>query len=78
MSWFPRVQTCVAISFAETGYVDLSDVVKDSEFIRRILKFIELHHATRTVVHEDDQGTILLATKLQSSSGSRHIDMRHQ
>ena len=78
MSWFSRVQTCVATSSREAEYVALGDAVKGAMFIRGILKFLEPKAQERTIVaHEDNEGAIHLATNPFSSSRSRHIDVRH-
>ena len=41
VSWFSRAQSCTAMSSTEAEYVALSDVVKEAEFVRGILRFLE-------------------------------------
>ena len=77
MSWFSRVQTCVATSSTEAEYVSISDTIKESEFVRGILRFLEPHQDIRIVLHEDNQGAIRLATNPLSSARSRHIAVRY-
>ena len=76
VSWFSRAQSCIALSSAEAEYVALSDALKEAEFVRGILKFLEPHRNRRIIVHEDNQGAIRLATNPLSSARSRHIDVR--
>lgn len=77
LSWFSRVQICVATSSTEAEYVALSDVVKESDFVERSLTFLEPQHTKYIVVHENNQGAIRLATNPPSSGISRHIDVRY-
>lgn len=62
LPWFSAVSTCVLTSSAEVAYVVPNGVVKESEFTRKSLKFLELQCTRYLVVHEDNQGAILLAT----------------
>ena len=41
VSWFSRVQTCVATSSTEAEYVAMGDAVKEAMYIRGVLKFLE-------------------------------------
>jgi len=77
VSWFSRVQTCVATSSTEAEYVSISDTITECEFVRGILRFLGPHQDRRIVLHEDDQGAIRLATNPLSSARSRHIDVRY-
>lgn len=62
MSYFSRTQTRVAASSTEGDYVALGYVVKEAEFVRGVLKFLEPHHARRVVVNENNIVAIRLAT----------------
>lgn len=66
------------MSSTEAEYVALSDAVKEAEFVRGILKFLEPHRERGIiVVHQDNPGAMRLATNLLSSAQSRDIDMRY-
>lgn len=77
LSWLWRAKTRVATSSTEAEYVALSDTVKEAEFDRGILEFLEQHRKRGIIAHENNHGAMQLATNPLSSARSRYIDVRY-
>ncbi|MBS1769414.1 MAG: hypothetical protein JSS77_07110, partial [Acidobacteria bacterium] len=78
--WNTKLQKCVAQSSTEAEYLSLSAAVKDALFLRNVYNDMvvspQLPLATITLL-EDNQSAMRSALNLESSSRTRHIDIRH-
>ena len=69
--------SCVSQSSMEAEYVALSELGKKIIHFRRILEELGFAQSQPTVIYEDNKSAIKLATNIQVTRKSRHINIRH-
>ena len=78
IAWLSRTQRIVSLSSTEAEYIAVSDVLRETIFLRGVFQFIRpVEEIKPTKVFEDNQGAIMLAENPLSSARSKHIDVRY-
>lgn len=77
VSWLSKKQATVALSTAEADYVALSSVTQEVIWIRRLLSDIGVIFNAPTMIMEDNQGAIAIASNPVGHSRTKHIDIRY-
>ena len=78
MSWQSKKQTTVALSTVEAEYMAMSAAVQEMMYLRQLLVDLGFPQERATVLYEDNQGTISLATgHAGMAKRTKHIDIRH-
>ena len=77
ISWCSRLQPTVAISSTEAEYMALTEAVNEAIFLRQLLKDFQQPQLGPTVIHEDNQGAIKLASNPMHHRRTKHIDVRY-
>ena len=73
-----RTQRSISLSSTEAEYISVSDVLRETIFLRGVFQFIRpLEQIEPTNAFEDNQGGIVLAANPLSSARSKHIDVRY-
>ena len=75
ISWTSKRQSTVASSTAEAEYTALFSATQDSMYLRQLLAEIGIDCAA-TMIFEDNQPAIHIATNPVTSSHSKHFDVR--
>ena len=77
VAWSSRLQPTVAQSSTEAEYMALSECVNEVTWLRNL--YTDLHHPQQgpTVIFEDNQGAIKIASNHLLSRRSKHIDIKH-
>jgi len=77
ISYSRKLQTCVALSTAEAELMSLAAAVKQTTYLRQLLKFVG-HDVTKpTVIFVDNQAAISLGTTGMRTNRSKHIDLKY-
>lgn len=77
ISWGSKKQTSVALSSTEAEYIAASLACQELSWLHQL--FVDLGYKVDypTILREDNQGCIKLATSEKSSARTKHIDVRH-
>jgi len=75
--WYSKKQPVVSISTTEAEYYALSETVKESIWLRNLMKEISLKLKKPFKIHQDNKSTISIAMNPVSHSRTKHIDIRH-
>ena len=75
--WFSRAQRVNATATSESEYVALVEIVNGLRFLRQVKAFMAPPIDYNIRVHEDNEGTIKMASNRFSSRRTRHIDVKH-
>ena len=79
VSWKSKLQDIVASSTCEAEYIAAAAAVKEAIYLRYLLADVLSRDVLTqpVVLLEDNQSTIKLARNLDTSSRTKHIDIRH-
>jgi hypothetical protein len=77
ISWSSRLQPTVAISSTEAEYMALTEAVNETIFLRQLLTDIRLPQQDTTIIYEDNQGAMKLASNPMHHRRTKHIDVRY-
>ena len=79
VAWKSKLQDTVALSSTEAEYLALSPAVKEALHLRNLLHDLcpAISKTAPVTLYEDNQSTIKLASNLQSSERTKHVDIRH-
>ena len=77
ISWMAKKQSTVALSTTEAEYIALTQAVKESFWIQRILRELGRDAKDGNVIHEDNQGAIALAHNPEFHARTKHIDIQY-
>ena len=78
VTWSSKKQSIVAQSTVEAEYIALAECTKQVLWIRQmIIELNDMDPTDTTTIHQDNQGTIQLASNAVVSSRSKHIDIRY-
>lgn len=78
VSWQSKKQTTVALSTVEAEYMALSAATQELMYLRQLLSDLGFPQERASILHEDNQGTIALATgRAGMAKRTKHIDIRH-
>jgi transposase InsO family protein len=76
VSWSSRKQNIVSTSTTESEFYALSEAVKETEWIKNILKDFDVSAHDPIIIHSDNQSTIKMVENSKFSSRTKHIDVR--
>jgi hypothetical protein len=77
ITWMAKKQSTVALSTTEAEYIALTQAVKESIWIQRILRELGRDAKDGNVIHEDNQGAIALAHNPEFHARTKHIDIQY-
>ena len=77
VSWLSKKQATVALSTAEAEYVALSMATHEAVWLRRLLTDVGESPKSPTVIHEDNQGAIVMAKNPVGHARTKHIYIRY-
>jgi len=77
VAWHSKQQDLVTLSSTEAEYVALGSAVREALFLRSLFSVLLDHPLSTVPILEDNQSTIRQASNLQSTSRSKHLDIRH-
>ena len=77
VSWMSKKQPTVALSSTEAEYIALTQAVKESIWIQRLLGELGRQVKDINVIHEDNQGAIALANNPEFHACMKHIDIQY-
>ena len=75
-AWGSRLQPTVALSTVEAGYMALAAAAQEVMFLRQLLSSLNIVLKSPTIMNEDNQGCISLATNSMTTGKTKHIDIR--
>ena len=70
-------KSCVALSSCEAEYVCLSDCAKKVQHFRALLQELGWKQDEPTILYEDNESAIKLATTAQIPRASRHVNIKY-
>jgi hypothetical protein len=71
-----KKQSCITLSSTEAEYYALGECTAQVIWLRRLLSELGFPQSQPTVIYQDNQACIKLATSEMISSRSRHIDVK--
>ena len=77
MSWKSQRQQTFALSTAEAEYMALCQASKEGMFSRNLLCEVGFQQKEQTVIFEDNQSCIFIATNPISNTRTKHIDIQY-
>jgi hypothetical protein len=77
VSWESRLQQTVALSSMESEYMSLASAAQQAIHLRLKLSEMGYPQQTKTVIFEDNQPAIHVATNPVTSVKSKHIDIKY-
>lgn len=77
VSWKTRKQPTVALSTCEAEYMALASTIQECLYLRQLLEGIDSYQYTKTIVHEDNQGTIAFAKNPVKRQRRKHVDVKY-
>jgi hypothetical protein len=77
ISWSSRLQPTVAISSTEAEYMALTEGVNEAIYLRQLLEDLHLPQNQPTIIHEDNQGALKLASNPMHHRRTKHIAVRY-
>ena len=72
-----KKQQTVALSTAEAEYVALSAAIQEAMWLRSLLQELGVPQNEATIVMQDNQSTMAIATNPEAHERTKHIDIRH-
>jgi len=76
VSWYSKAQVVTALSAAEAEYMAATEAAKEAIWWRQFLDELGYPQAT-TILHEDNQASIMLSKNPQSHSRTKHIQIKY-
>src|SRR4051812_34796089 len=77
ISWATHKQTSVATSSTQAEYQALSSASKEAVWLRNLLSELKTQQEQATVIHQDNQSTMALASNPVQHRRTKHIDIIH-
>lgn len=77
VSWVSKKQTTVALSTTEAEYISAAVASQEVVWLRLLLQEFGWNQNEPTVVMEDNQGCIKLASGSSNTSRIKHLDIKH-
>lgn len=75
--WASKKQSPVALSSTEAEYISAAHASQEVVWLRRLIVDFGIPCEDTTVINEDNQGCIKLATNQKASCRTKHIDVRY-
>lgn len=77
-SWNSKLQRVVAMSSSEAELIALTAATKEAIWVRKLLRDLDQDCKEPTLIHEDNQGAIAIATNSRGlSSRTKHVATRY-
>ena len=76
LSWRCGLQTCVALSSAESEYVALCDATKEVIYLRQLMSGLQREQEQPVLVWSDSRSAIAMTAEGGTSRRARHIEVR--
>jgi hypothetical protein len=77
ISWASRLQPTVALSSTEAEYMAATEATNEAIYLRQLFTDMNCPPRVATVIFEDNQGAIKLASNPLQSRRTKHIDVRY-
>lgn len=77
ISWCSRKQKCVALSSTEAELIALTEAVKESIWLKKLLKEIDFKIQDKIVIFEDNESTRKIIMTDKQSNRTKHISVRY-
>ena len=77
VTWTSKMQNTVALSSTEAEYMALSAGAQEACWLRSLLKSLHQPTNSPTILHGDNQGSLILAKNPKNHSRTKHIDTRY-
>lgn len=77
ITWTSKMQNTVALSSTEAEYMALSAGAQEACWLRSLLKSLHQPTTSPTILHGDNQGSLILAKNPKNHSRTKHIDTRY-
>ena len=75
--YITKFQDTVALSSTEAEFIAVCDAGKTILYVRSILQDLGIDQCEATILHEDNQGALLMANAGQPTKRTRHMDIKH-
>ena len=72
-----KFQSTVALSSTEAEFTSACDAGRCTLFIRSLLNHIQIPQDKATIIHEDNNGAILMANAGKPTRRARHLDLKY-
>ncbi len=73
--WNSKKQPTIALSSTEAEYMSATQAAKEAVWLRQLLKDMRYKQKGPTILHEDNQGCIMLSKNLVYHARTKHIDI---
>ena len=77
VSWKAKKQPTVALSTCEAEYMALALTIQECIYLEQLLGGIDTYVYKKTVVYEDNQGTIALVRNPVCRQRCKHVDIKY-
>lgn len=77
VSWKTKKQPTVALSTCEAEYMALALTIQECIYLEQLLKSMDTYEYLKTVVYEDNQGTIALVKNPVCRQRCKHVDIKY-
>lgn len=77
LSWLSRKQTTVALSTTEAEYVAATSAAQEAMWLRNLLVDFGIQQVGATIIYEDNQGAIKLASNSKNYTRVKHISIKY-
>jgi hypothetical protein len=77
ISWKVKKQNLVTVSTTESEYIALGECAKEALWLRKLIVDFYGELNTPTILREDNQSTIFVATNNANSQRTKHIDNQY-
>ena len=74
--WRSKAQKTITLSSAEAEWIALSEATKEIIFVLQLFEEMKIKIELPIVVNVDNMGAIFMSKNINTSSRSRHIDVR--
>ena len=74
--WKSKLHPCLALSTAESEYIAATEVCKIIVWLRNILDELHLYQTGPTLIHEDNQACIQMASQRMVTGRNKHIQLK--
>ncbi len=77
VSWSSKKQTSIALSSTEAEYISGAHAAKEAVWLRQLLSKLSFNTLSPTVLHIDNQSTIMIAKNPEFHDCTKHINVHY-
>jgi len=77
VSWSSKKQTSVTLSSTEAEYISGAHAAKEAIWLRQLLSELSLDTSSPTILHINNQSTIMIAKNPEFHDHMKHIDIHY-